>query len=134
MRDEFLMSFMYKRKIIFPSIPPCGIPYEIYLFSDRTLPILTTCSVLLIYDQNHCSAVPLSSQFSSFEIKTLWSVVSKAFAKSRKTRQARLSSSRESTFLCIDVQNCKSGWYIFLKSKLVFVNSFTFSQKSNQSV
>ena len=49
-RDEFLISFMYNRERIGPSILPCGIPHENYLFSDRTLPILTTCSLLLRYD------------------------------------------------------------------------------------
>ena len=60
MRDEFLMSCMYNRKRIGPKILPCGTPHEIYFFSDRTLLILTTRSLLLRYDSNHCNTVPLS--------------------------------------------------------------------------
>ena len=52
MRDELLMTFMYNRKIVGPSLLPCDTPQEIYLFSDRTLSILTTCPLLLRYDSN----------------------------------------------------------------------------------
>ena len=54
------MSFTYDRKRIHPKILPCDTPHEIYLFSGSTLPILTTCSLLVRYDSNHCNTVPLS--------------------------------------------------------------------------
>ena len=50
MRDDFLMSFIYNRKRTGPNILPGGTPHEIYLFSEKTLPILITYSLLLRYD------------------------------------------------------------------------------------
>ena len=52
-RDDFLMSFIYNRNRTGPYILPGGTPHEIYLFSEKTLPILTTYSLLLRYDWNH---------------------------------------------------------------------------------
>ena len=52
-RDDFLMSFIYNRNRTGPNILPGGTPHEIYLFSEKTLPILTTYSLLLRYDWNH---------------------------------------------------------------------------------
>ena len=50
MRDDFLMSFIYNRKRTGPNILPGRTPHGIYLFSEKTLPILITYSLLLRYD------------------------------------------------------------------------------------
>ena len=64
---------------------PCSTPHELYIFSDRTMPIPLVLYLLLRYDLNDCNTGPLSLPFSSVEIN------------------------------CIDAQNCKKKLICFLE-------------------
>ena len=79
-------SLIYIRNSKGPRFEPCGTPQyiSVSLYTVLLL-ILQICFLSCKYDWNHCRAVPRIPQRSSLDKSILWSTVSNAFLRSRKT-------------------------------------------------
>lgn len=94
--NTFCRSLINNMKMRGPRTNPCGTQYFNYLFSlaDCVLLILVNCILSLRNERNQLLATPLTPEWCSLLRSILCFTVSKAFCKSRNTRQAYLPNSQ----------------------------------------
>ena len=68
-----------------PKMDPCGTPDNISIEEEKVELILTHCLRPDKYEDSQHNILPLTPICSSLLIKILWSKVSKAFERSKKT-------------------------------------------------
>ena len=78
---------MYKVKSKGPKTEPCGTPHDVGNMSEKQLPILMACCLLVRYEVNQLRAVPdMPYHVDRRVMRILWSMVSKAADRSSRVR------------------------------------------------
>ena len=129
----------FKVKCKGPKQEPCGTPKGRSKLSDCSSFTMTCCEWPDKYDLSHCSAVPvIPKDMSSGRIMILWSTVSKAELKSKRTNivtccrfmLCKISSttlkSADSVLCCHLYADCNTGYKLWSSKCLCNVSNISY--------